>query len=180
MKRYWFVLFFALIFTGLTQAQNSSIIKDLNSPKQGQGSITVYQDESIDGLIGAKITSTPPASQGGSNNDSNSSAGESNPTNTGAKPTQYIQSKGYKIQVFSGNDQKKSKNEAYSKKSLIEGNFPDMEVAITFNSPVWRVRAGNFKTYEQAFQALKDLKNAFPSFGREMQIVESVIKLPVY
>ncbi|MFR9165806.1 MAG: SPOR domain-containing protein [Dysgonomonas sp.] len=150
-----------------------SIITDLNQPKAGQGSITIYQDETIEGLIGLKSaaegTTTPVQ------NDQNT--GE---TPVKHEPTNYIQTKGYKIQVFSGNDQRRSKNEAYSKKEMIQSSFPDMEVAITFRSPVWRVRVGNFKTYEQAFQAMKELKDAFPTFGKEMQIVEAVIKLPVY
>lgn len=175
MKYHWIILLFALLFCPYISAQSPDIIKDLNTDKTGQGTVRIYQDESLEGLLGSKRTP-------GSTANTNELMGASglNDTTTDAQPTHYIQAKGYKIQIFSGNDQKKSKDVAYSRKSLIQGSYPNLEVTITFNSPVWRARAGNFKTYEQASQALTELKATFPSFGKEMQIVESAIKLPVY
>jgi len=156
-------IFFLLITANFVAAQNSAIIKDINTTKAGQGNVTVYEDEAIDGLIGAKGSTASPGK-------------------TGDKPSSgnFIQTQGYKIQVYSGNDQRRSKNEASARKRLIEERFPGTDVTITYNSPVWRVRAGNFKSYEEAFEALKEFKNAFPSFGREMQIIKAVVKVPVY
>ncbi|WP_163268299.1 SPOR domain-containing protein [Dysgonomonas sp. 216] len=153
----------------------TTIIKDLNASKPGQGSVVIYQDEAIEGLIGTRTSSSPIPSP----TDQGSISGEIENGTNKSQPSGFIRAKGYKIQVFSGNDQKRSRQEAESRKSKIVSEFPDMEVAIIFNSPVWRARAGNFKTYEQAFQALNDLKKAFPSFGRELQIVEDVVKLPI-
>lgn len=187
MKQNWLTLLFSFICVGFASAQNmSSIISELNSNKKGQGNVVIYQDESIEGLIGTRSgsntttdinsnTSTAGTIKG--SNDSNNIIGESN---TGLKPRSYIQTKGYKIQVFSGNNQRVSKNEAYSRKNQITREFPDEEVSVTFNSPVWRVRVGNFRTYEQAFETLKEMKKTFPSFGKEMEIKEAVVKLPVY
>lgn len=175
MKHYWFVLILIVLSVSV-QAQKSSIVKEINSDKPGEGSITIYQDESIEGLIGSRIIAST-SNEGGNVIEFGSTDTNSNSI---IKPLHYKESKGYKIQVFSGNEQRKSKNEAYAKKDLISSSYPELEVNVTFKSPVWRVRVGNYRTYEEAFESLKDLKQSFPTFGKEMQIVEAVIKLPVY
>ena len=61
----------------------------------------------------------------------------------------------------------------------MQSAYPNMDATISYASPVWRVRVGNFKTHEQAQQALSEMKDKLPSFGREMRIVEDVIKVAV-
>jgi len=182
MKHYWFILYLLFIPSTLMVAQQASIVKDLNTHKQGQGDITIYQDESIEGLIGSKMAGTS-----STNNNTNvevkpedTTPGSVSGSTSTVKPLHYKEVKGYKIQVFSGNEQRRSKSEAYAKKEQIQSSYPDQEVNVTFKSPVWRVRVGNYRTYEEAFETMKEMKQAFPAFGKEMQIVEAVIKLPVY
>ena len=91
----------------------------------------------------------------------------------------FVKAKGYRIQVYSGSDQKRSKNEAQYRKDAVQSAYPNMDATISYASPVWRVRVGNFKTHEQAQQALSEMKDKLPSFGREMRIVEDVIKVAV-
>lgn len=183
MKHNWLALLFSFVFVGSIFAQNTaSIITELNSTKTGQGNILIHEDESIEGLIGTKsesINTNSSTTTTGTVKDSdrNDVSSESNPN---LKPRNYIQAKGYKIQVFAGNNQRISKNEAYSRKNQIERAFPSEEVIVTFNSPVWRVRVGNFRTYEQAFETLKEMRKTFPGFGKEMEIKEAVVRLPVY
>lgn len=172
MKQYWFILYF-LVLPLFVFGQGASIVKDLNASKQGEGSITIYQDESIEGLIGSKFVANV------SRTPSSIDEGDAD-TNTAAKPQGYREARGYKIQVFSGNEQRRSKAEAYAKKDQIQNLYPELEINVTFRSPVWRVRVGNYRSYEEAFEAMKDMKEAFPAFGKEMQIVEAVVKLPVY
>lgn len=157
-----------------SNAQSKSIVDDLNTTKAGQGKIVVYQDEGIRILIGANMIT---------NNIASNPTAVANQLSTTADgtdaPKNFIKAKGYRIQVYSGNDQKVAKNEANSRKGAIQSSFPNMEVTVSYNSPVWRVRAGNFKTQEQASQALSELKAKFPGFGREMRIVDDVVKIPV-
>lgn len=148
----------------LTQAQEvRSIIDDLNTPKNGQGSVRILQDESIDGLLGTYFV-----------------ADSENTANRNYENTAYVRSKGYKIQVFSGNNQAKSKAEAQRKYRDIKGAFPEYEVVINFNEPFWRVRVGNFISRDGAEVVLKELRQKFPSFGKEMTIVEDMIKRPSF
>lgn len=153
-------------------AQNTSIIDDLNANKAGQGNITIYQDEYLDKLLGKKIVTNAPTN-------SNYFAEQMN--TTGEEKTnslKYVRAKGYRIQAYSGNNQQVSKNEAEARRNAIRSAFPSMDVSVTYNSPVWRVKAGHFQTREQANQALQQMKNQFPSFGREMYVISDEIRIP--
>lgn len=152
-------------------AQNTSIIDDLNTNKAGQGNITIYQDDYLDKLLGKKIVTNMPTN---SNYFAEQMNGEKT-TNT----LKYVRAKGFRIQAYSGNNQRLSKNEAEARRSAIRSGFPGMDVTITYNSPVWRVKAGHFQTREQANQALEQMRQQFPSFGREMYVISDEIRIPV-
>ena len=155
-----------------SNAQSRSIIDDLNTTKGGQGKIVIYQDEGIRNLIGTNMIASVAANPA-------AVASQLSTTSDGTDaPKNFIRAKGYRIQVYSGSDQKVAKNEANSRKGAIQSSFPNMEVTLSYNSPVWRVRAGNFKTQEQASQALSELKAKFPGF-KEMRVVDDVVKIPV-
>ena len=87
--------------------------------------------------------------------------------------------RGFKIQAFSGNNQRTSKNEANTKQRLIDEAFPEYETVVTFESPFWRLRVGNFRTRDEATHVLNEMKKTFPSFGKEMYIVIDEVKIPV-
>jgi len=169
MKKITYISFFFFLFSLCGNAQ-TSIVNDLNQTKSGQGKITIYQDDAIKKLVGTSITKNTP------NDDL--ILQQLDPTSTNGHKS-IIKTKGYRIQVYSGNNQRLSKNEAESRRNAIQSSFPNMKVSVVYNSPVWRVKAGNFRTHEQASHALNELKNRLPSFGREMYIVNDVVELPV-
>jgi len=175
MRKSIYLLFGLLIFSLSAVAQNTSIIDDLNTAKAGQGSITIYQDDEINKLLGKKIVSGTMASANYFTHQMNTS-GEGNSSNSSKN---HIRAKGFRIQVYSGNNQRTSKNEAESRRNTIRSTFPSMDVSVTYNSPTWRVKAGHFQTREQANQALEQMKIHFPSFGREMYIINDEIRIPV-
>ncbi len=139
---------------------SKSILEELNMPRRGQGSVIVYEDESIKGILAKPNSANLPVytSEDGT--------------------TQYVKMRGFKIQVFSGNNQRKSKDEAYSKQRLINDRFEDIETVVYFKSPRWILRAGNFRTREEADVMLKEIAKQFPSFGKEMYIVSDTVKIP--
>jgi len=149
-------------FTAFAQSGDKTIIEDLNSPKLGQGKIKVMQDETIEGIVAVR--------QAGNVADTTKALGVIDPT------AEYTKVKGYKIQVFSGNNQQQSKREAEYKQSQVRGAYPDMETTVSFHSPFWRLRVGNFLKREDAEAVLKEMKSTFPSFGREMYVVSDVVK----
>lgn len=144
----------------LAQKQQGPIVKDLNTSKSGQGNVKIYQDEAIQYVVALRSDSMITRS------DRDLSAA-----------TEYVKVKGFRIQIFSGNNQSRSKNEALSKKAQIESAFPELEAFVTFHSPVWRLRVGNFTSREEAQVVLSEIKRRFPHF-REMSIVDAVINHP--
>ena len=139
---------------------SKSILEELNMPRRGQGSVIVYEDEAIKGILAKPNSANLPVytSEDGT--------------------TQYVKMRGFKIQVFSGNNQRRSKDEAYSKQRLINDRFEDIETVVYFKSPRWILRAGNFRTREEADVMLKEIAKQFPSFGKEMYIVSDTVKIP--
>lgn len=175
MRKSIYLFLGLLIFSLTSVAQNTSIIDDLNTAKVGQGNITIYQDDEINSLLGKKIvggtitSATYFTQQMSTSGEENSSTSSKN----------HVRAKGFRIQVYSGNNQRTSKNEAESRRNTIRSTFPSMDVSVTYNSPTWRVKAGHFQTREQADQALEQMKNHFPSFGREMYVINDEIRIPV-
>ena len=138
----------------------NTIIEELNLSRPGQGDVTIYQDEAIKGILSKPAPRDLPV------------------YSTGDGSTQYVKVRGYKIQVFSGNDQRKSKDEAYYKQRLINGSFGDIETVVYFKSPRWILRAGNYRTREEANMGLREIMKQFPNFGKEMYIISDTVKIP--
>lgn len=172
MNKLTYIFFILIGFSLSTVAQNRSIIDDLNSSKGGQGKIIIYQDDAIKNMVGSTVKANT------TNSGSNDVEVQLGATTDNASKN-FVKAKGFRIQVYTGSDQKRSKNEAQSRKNAIQSAYPNMDATISYASPVWRVRAGNFKTREQAQHALSDMKDKFPSFGREMRIVEDVVKVAI-
>ena len=80
----------------------------------------------------------------------------------------------YRIQVFSDNMQKRAKDQAYERARIIQESDPELATYVTFNSPFWRVRVGNYISYEEAAVKLRELKKQFPEI-LDMRIVKDII-----
>jgi hypothetical protein len=144
-----------------TSSQKNEILKELNSKSPGKGNVTIYEDESIKQIVGRPMG--PPRT-----------------IYTEADGSvQYYKMRGYKIQAFSGNNQRTSREEANSKQALIANRYPEHETVVLFETPFWRLRVGNFKTREEAEEAMQELRGSFPSFGKEMYIVVDEVKIPI-
>lgn len=167
MKRITKIILFALftfVFANVNAQQQpvpkNEIIRELNTDVPGKGKVTIYEDEAIAGVLGRSMA--PPRRV--------YSTGDG---------SQYYRMRGFKIQAFSGNNQRTSKNEAYYKQGLLNTSFPEHETVVLFESPFWRLRAGNFQTRQDANAVLSDMKKMFPAFGKEMYIVVDEVKIPV-
>ena len=157
----FFVLAQQPVNTNTGNQNNNTIIEELNANRPLQGDVTVYQDEAIKGILAKSAPAILPVFS--------SADGTS----------QYVKMRGYKIQVFSGNDQRKSKDEAYYKQRLINERFENLETDVDFKSPRWILRAGNFRTREEANMVLEEVLKQFPNFGKEMYIISDTVKIPL-
>ena len=153
-----FSVSFAFAQQGTVFQGTQSIVDDINKKKVGQGRVRVMQDESIDDSLALY----------------NVNSDTSNVIRLSDEKVN-----GYKIQVFSGNNQNKSRAEAESKQRLIRESFPEHQALVTYESPTWRLRVGNFLTRSEAEALLGPMKEAFPSFGKEMYVVSDVIRRPL-
>ena len=85
---------------------------------------------------------------------------------------------GYRVQVFSDNNQRTAKGGAEVRQLNISAQFPNWSVYRMYKSPMWRVRVGDFKTRAEAEFAMHELKEAFPVYASEMMVVVDNINLP--
>lgn len=145
-KSLFFILLLAMIgLTNGAQAQiavmDTSIVQYLERPETG-GKVKVVQP--------AQLAKRVSRAEGVIKYDGNKG---------------YAQSSGFRIQVFSDNDYRTAKNNALYKEGLIQQAFPELETYVTFTSPFWRLRVGDFRSYEEAGNALIQLKKEFPPNG---------------
>ena len=135
------------------------ILDHLTTPTINKGRIRIYQDSRLDSLMSKhKIEA------------------QSNLEIT--ENVAYVVGRGYRIQIFSGNNQRESKNQAYAMEQEIKERMPKLDTYVTFNQPFWKLRVGNFRTYEEAQAMLRNIKKEFPGW-KEMFISNDVVKYPI-
>ena len=138
--------------------QAETIFDALEAGGPGKGKVEIHQSEAIRGMVGKHLH--------GENVEKTDS-------------TAYLKIQGFRAQVFSGNNQRKSKDEAFRKEKEIKDYFPDVPTYVTYNAPFWRVRVGDFRTHEEAYRMQRQLMEAFPSYRKEMYIVKEEVKIPL-
>jgi hypothetical protein len=77
---------------------------------------------------------------------------------------------GFRIQVINSTDRGK----VFAAKAKVYDQFPDWKPYLLYQSPNYKLRVGNFKTQEEAQDALKQLSRLFPS---GLYIIPDVIEL---
>lgn len=85
---------------------------------------------------------------------------------------------GYRVQVFSDNNQRTAKSQAQARKNNISARFPDLKAYLLYKAPSWRVRMGDFKTRGEAEQVMLEIREEFPAYASEITVVVDEINLP--
>lgn len=85
---------------------------------------------------------------------------------------------GFRIQLYSGSNGRKSKMEAYRMGEISKTFFPELSVYCRYKEPRWICRVGDFPTMDAAQRYLKLMRqtNQF----MECHIVKSTISVPVH
>ena len=78
---------------------------------------------------------------------------------------------GYRVLVFSDGNAKTAKNEARSKAQNISSRLPKYRTYVTYTSPYWRLKVGDFLTRQEAENAADEIKKIFPAYAREVRVV---------
>lgn len=126
--------------------------------KPGEGVVVVHQSEAIKRMVGTRIDSENIDIINGKT---------------------YLITKGYRVQVYSGNNQRVSKEEALSLQGQIKERYPDIETYVTYHAPFWKLHVGNYRSFEEASVLLRELREVFPRKKNEIYIIEDDIRLPL-
>ena len=127
-----------LLFTALASAQQRTLVQELERDLPGKGQIRIERDVRLDSLIG-KVSEAQ----------------------SGTK----IKARGYRVQVYAGNNTRASKEMANEVGRYIRDNYPDLPIYTEFRNPRWRCVVGDFLYYEEAYEALRKLKKETPYKG---------------
>lgn len=82
---------------------------------------------------------------------------------------------GFRIQVYFGDNSRKGKTEARAAGLRFRNSFPDLPVYVSFASPHWLCRAGDFRSMEEASEVLRQIREM--GIFREAVIVKSKINV---
>lgn len=157
----------------------------LVKPVNGQGTVRVIQDAEITRLVnGSQENNTVPkrTDKPVSNKDTSAvtpvtqaSQGDNEEAAT-VKPARKMKANGYRIQVYAGGNSRDARQEAQRMANKVKSYFSDMTTYTHFQSPRWICRVGDFRTYEEASQALHEMRET--KLFDEALIVKSVIQIP--
>lgn len=84
---------------------------------------------------------------------------------------------GYRVQIYSDNNQRTARAEAERRAAAIRSHFPEYQAYVVFQSPYWRVRVGDFRSRSQAEDAAAQMRHILPVYGKEMRVVKDRVNL---
>ncbi len=154
------VLFSTISFATLSQ-ESQSIVTAIESG----GTIKIHQPAALDSLL-----RTRPEASAHSTEIDTAAAGVSE------QSSQHSRS-GYRVQIFEDNNPLTARRQAEAYNARMHNEFPQIRSYISFNSPYWRVKAGDFRNRAEAEAVLAELRQAFPSLAAYMRIVRDKINI---
>ena len=152
MMRY-FLLLIGLCL-GLSVSAQTNIVENLKTNRVGQGTVTIHQDDKISALLGAAYVK---------------SEDETEP--------KVLKARGYRVQVYAGNNSRIARQEANDVAEQIRMEFPELPVYAFFQPPRWLCRVGDYRSIEEADASMRRLK-ATGKF-KEVSIVREQINIPL-
>lgn len=87
---------------------------------------------------------------------------------------------GYRVQVYSNNNARKSKSEAFELETNLKELFPDVKCYVSYSAPFWKVRLGDFSNYAEAVIFSKKVRSILPELANEIIVVKENNTKPLY
>lgn len=100
-----------------------------------------------------------------------------NSSNLQSRQEVEMRSYGYRILVYQTNKSKNAKANAQKRAREIAVKFPQYQFYFNYKAPTWRLRLGDFANEEGAHRALKQMRQAFPMYAKEMTIIHDHINV---
>ena len=167
----------------------STFTQRLQQNNSGEGKVTVTQDKQIDDLVnGTGSTTITPTPKQQTDKKTETATNQKEQDNKSDKlsaldtqstmvlpDTTDLQKKvmkgykvqGFRVQVFAGGNSRNDRIKAERIGNEIKGLFPGVPVYVHFYSPRWICRMGNYRTYEEASEVLRSVKQ----FGYQSAII---------
>ena len=142
------------LFLGLTVSAQTNIVDELQKERVGQGTVTIHQDAKISALLGSIYVK---------------SEDETEP--------RFLKMRGYRVQVYAGNNSRIARQEANEVAEQIKQEFPELSVYAFFQPPRWLCRVGDYQSIEEADAAMRRLRAA--GKFKEVSIVREQINIPL-
>ena len=158
----------------------STFTERLQKSNTGEGKISVTQDKSIDALVNgaSAVTKQPenikpeqkekvtPPKEKADDKEKEKVAPKDNEAVVVVPDTVDMHKKvmkgykvnGYRVQVFAGGNSRNDRLKAERTGENIKSAFPDEPIYVHFYSPRWICRMGNYRTYEEAHEVLRRVK----------------------
>ena len=83
---------------------------------------------------------------------------------------------GFRVQIYSSNQQQSAKGEALELEARIKEKV-DQTVYVQYLPPFWKVRVGDFRTYEEAREYKKIVVTQYPELMGDTYIVRDKIQV---
>lgn len=83
---------------------------------------------------------------------------------------------GYRVQVFSSNQQQQAKAEALLMEKTLREAISE-EVYVSYSTPFWKVRIGNYRTHEEAMRAKEEIIRTLPQLQSSTYVVRDKIQV---
>ena len=149
----YFLLLIGLFF-GISVSAQVSIVEELQKERVGQGTVTIHQDAAISALLGSVYVKDEHETE-----------------------PKMLKARGYRVQVYAGNNSRIARQEANEVAELLKTEFPELPVYAFFQPPRWLCRVGDYRSIEEADASMRRLK-ATGKF-KEVSIVREQINIPL-
>ncbi len=87
-----------------------------------------------------------------------------------------VEMDGYRVQIYSSNQQQTAKGEALELESKLK-NTVNQTVYVQYLPPFWKVRIGDFRTYDEAREYKKRFVSQYPEMMGDTYIVRDKIQV---
>ncbi|MBE6311656.1 MAG: SPOR domain-containing protein [Bacteroidales bacterium] len=145
----WVAFFaFASMFAQVASVKENEFLKNLTSYSAHEGVVRIMQDARLPIAIAERKSYKEDAE------------------------VPYILISGYRVQVYSSNVPQTARSEAFSMETKVKEKMPDVPSYVSFNSPFWKVRLGDCRTYQDAMSLLAQVRKAFPEYKNNCYIVK--------
>ena len=89
---------------------------------------------------------------------------------------EWVEADGYRVQIYSSNQQQTAKAEALSLETQLKDKI-QQTVYVLYLTPFWKVRIGDFRTYEEAKEYKKLFVQQYPDMMGDTYIVRDKIQV---